>query len=419
VILVLERSAELADQVRDIAEELPGDPEVVVCTRVGSATHVQEHDGPFAVVLAGPSLATRAGLKRLAGLHAEMPGTSFVIAIEHRPDASLREIVQVGAVDLLELPADDAYVRSILKRALEHAAPSLAPAAAASTSATRAAKVITVCSATGGCGKTFYATNLATFLATHSGARVALVDLDLQFGEISTALRLQPAYTIVDAVQGDPETERDTDLTEHIEDYLVRFQDSFWTLAAPREPSQADDITAIDTTRVLEALRKRFDYVIVDTPTALAETVLAALDISDHLFVLATLDLPAVRNLGVFLQTLHQLRIPEEHISLVLNKVEHDVGIDVSQLKRLFPQGFRSTLPYAREVSRSINNGVPVLLASPDAQISRRLSDGLVDLLPEELRGTVRDALAQPAASHGVLSRFLRRRAPVTTSGTK
>ena len=67
------------------------------------------------------------------------------------------------------------------------------------------AQVFTVSSATGGCGKTFLATNMALFLARHTRKRVVLVDLDLQFGEVSTALRLRPNYTIYDALQRDGE----------------------------------------------------------------------------------------------------------------------------------------------------------------------------------------------------------------------
>ncbi|MGH9023834.1 MAG: AAA family ATPase, partial [Acidimicrobiia bacterium] len=126
------------------------------------------------------------------------------------------------------------------------------------------------------------------------------------------------------------------------------------------------------------------DYVIVDTPAALTEIVLAAFDLAEHLFVMATVDLPSVRNLGVFLQTLERLRVPADNVSLILNKAERDVGLDVSQIVRLFPQGFRSILPYAREVSRSINVGMPVIASDPSAEVSRKLVSGLAAFFPQE-----------------------------------
>jgi len=184
-------------------------------------------------------------------------------------------------------------------------------------------------------------------------------------------------------------------------------------LAAPKDPAQADRISPIEVTKVIETLRAHYDYIVVDTPTALAETVLAAFDLSEHLFVMCTLDLPSVRNLGMFLQTLQKLRVSSENISLILNKVEKDVGISVDQITKLFPQGFQSTLPYAREVSRSINLGKPVLMSYPDHEVARKLSAGFRDFLPEESR----DAVAMPAASRhggGLFRMFRRHPAPIS-----
>ena len=75
-------------------------------------------EGPFDVIVAGPSLATRSGLRRLALLHREDPSASILIAFAGRPDAALREIVQVGADDLVQVPADDATLRAAIKRSL-------------------------------------------------------------------------------------------------------------------------------------------------------------------------------------------------------------------------------------------------------------------------------------------------------------
>jgi pilus assembly protein CpaE len=265
--------------------------------------------------------------------------------------------------------------------------------------------VFTIASATGGCGKTFYATNLAYFLTKYTGKRVCIVDLDLQFGEVSTALRLRPKYTIFDALQRQETDE--AELANHIEEYTVTHETGISVLAAPREPAEADRITPPDITKVLEAVRQRFDYVIVDTPPALAETVLVAFDMSDMLYVMATLDLPSVRNMSVFLSTLDRLKVPTEHVRLILNKAESDVGIDIEQVTKLFPQGFESILPYAKEVSRSINLGMPVMAASPTAEISSRMTGGMQLLLPEEERDRA-VADTTPAKKQSLFARMKR-----------
>jgi hypothetical protein len=101
----------------------------------------------------------------------------------------------------------------------------------------------------------------------------------------------------------------------------------------------------------------------------------------------------------VFLQTLDKLRIPADNISLILNKAERDVGLDIGQITRLFPQGFKAILPYAREVSRSINMGMPVLASDPTAEVSRKLAACLLEYLPEAERAKANDNLETPVKS--------------------
>jgi pilus assembly protein CpaE len=390
-ILVLERASELAEQVQEALVQIDADAEVVACNRVGAVNELIAREGPFAVLLAGPSLASRSGLRRVATLHEEAPWTSILLAFADRPDASLREIVQAGADDILRMPLDRDDLTIALERCLEigrlrrvvaGTGATGNGAAAPQAVSSALAKVFTVSSATGGCGKTFLATNMALFLARHTRKRVVLVDLDLQFGEVSTALRLRPKYTIYDALHRGEDGEQ-LEFAEHLSEFLVPHDGGFSILSAPKEPAEADRITPADVTRIIDVLRTRADYVVVDTPAALTEIVLAAFDLSEHLFALATVDLPSVRNLGVFLQTLEKLRIPSENISLILNKAERDVGLDINQIVRLFPQGFKAILPYAREVSRSINMGMPVLASDPTSEVSRKLAASLIEFLPE------------------------------------
>lgn len=399
-ILVLDRSTTLAQQVRGVADEIRPRPEVVVCERVGAVADVLAEEGPFNVLVAGPSLGTRSGLSRLEVIHDEIPNLSIVLAFTHRPDAQLRDIVRTGAIDLVQLPMEDEDLLESLERATslsQSRGAGLVAAAAApagSSAAEGPGRVFTISSATGGCGKTFYATNLAYFLNHHTNKRACIVDLDLQFGEVSTALRLRPRFTIFDVLErGDT---NEADLRAHVDEYMSVHETGVHVLAAPKDPTEADRISPPDVTRILEAVRSRFDYVIVDTPAALTEIVLAALDLSDELYVMATLDLPSVRNMGVFLNTLEKLHIPSENVQLIMNKAERDVGIDMDQVLRLFPQGFRSVLPYDRQVSKSINVGTPVIAFDPNAEVSRRLAAGMVPLLPEDAQLTA-TAAATPA----------------------
>src|SRR5207245_4900500 len=131
-------------------------PEIVPCARLGSVGELLETEGPFDVLVAGPSLGTRSGLQRLGLIREELPGMSVVLAFSRRPDGSLREIVRAGAIDLLQLPVDDKELIECLDRAVElaqTAAPIATEAAApvnvaAATSAARQlGRVFTISSA--------------------------------------------------------------------------------------------------------------------------------------------------------------------------------------------------------------------------------------------------------------------------------
>jgi Flp pilus assembly CpaE family ATPase len=439
-MLVLAHGEELAGLVRYAYTGRSVTPEVVACASTRDLGTLLSEPTPFDVLLAGGSHADHRGLHRLRVIHEELPTMSVVLALAGPPAAGLRDVIRTGAVDLIELPSDPGSMATILDRAVAlrrlvllgaaAAGPSPAPgpttlpprpdlppppapnlgamaplapivarASAPPAGPRTTSKVITIASASGGSGKTFLATNLAWYLATYTDQRVCIIDLDLQFGEVSSSLRLRPRYTISELIHhgGD----HNTDLAPYLEEYTEVHDANVRVLAAPRDPVEADAIGPADVARVIDAARRCFDFVIVDTPPALADTVVVAFHRSDELFVMATVDVPSVRNMRVFLGTLDRLQIPKGDIRLLLNKAERN-GVDARQLLSLFPQGFDGTLPYAREVNRSLNMGRAVMAVSPAADITRHMDGAFRRLLPT-------DAAARVDAAQGRRTWFRRK----------
>ncbi len=246
-------------------------------------------------------------------------------------------------------------------------------------------RVITVASASGGCGKTFLATNLAWFLAHHGHRSVCILDLDLRFGEVGTALRLQPDRTIADLLLDQAgDAARPEDLAARLAACCDRHAPGIHVLAAPEEAGAAGSIRPAAVRSLIEAARLHFDDVIVDTPPVLTDVVSEALEQSDEILVLATPDVPSLRNLRVYLGTLDRLSVHHDRIRLLLNKADHDAGVDVHDLLASITRDFDASLPHAREVERSLAAGRPVMLTDPSAAISLRLGEALRRLLPTE-----------------------------------
>lgn len=380
-LLVLDEEEDLSVQVGQVAATLRPRPSVTHCDSFEAVEQVVAESGPFELLIAGPIVSQAGGFQRLRDVHTATPQMQLILALNRWRGTTLRDTVRTGALDILRLPVSDDELADAIEQALE-AAPPLDrhdDRPAGHRKGQNGGTVIAVVSATGGCGKTFLATNLAYYLQSSAGKESCLVDLDLQFGELATALRMRPRRTIHDLLSGETDGE---DLGQRLEDHLERHESGIRLLPAPDEPAQADALEGPDLLRVIDAARSRFDYVILDTPAALTEAVLVALEAADQILALATLDLPSVRNLGIMLATIKQLKVPSERIKLLLNKVEPDVGIDVARVEEYFPQGFSMVIPYGREVNRSLNMGQPVLAYANRSEVSRTLLSGIAGLLP-------------------------------------
>jgi pilus assembly protein CpaE len=375
-VLVLERTGDLAARIRHNAVD--GRAQVRSCPdAVRADSHLAA--GHWDVIVAGPSLMHRGGLRRLASLHRRYPWVAIVLALHERPRADLAEIVQVGADDLVPLHEDDTELRHAIARAARITRGRLHAAAGGSRSSARG-RTVMVSSASGGCGKTFLATNAAGFLARSTGQPVVLVDLDLQFGEVSTALRLRPEVTITDALAAEADGH---DLDEILDDYLLDHPDGFKVLAAPRHPAEADSVTPGDIARVLDALRVRGAWIVVDTHEGLSDLSVAALDVTDHVFAVATPDRPSLVNLGRYLAAVERLGMAGANISVVINKADEDSGFGADEIAEHLGRACDAILPYSREASRSLNVGIPLLVGKPKSPLAKQLVTALATVLPE------------------------------------
>jgi pilus assembly protein CpaE len=398
-ILVVDRRGDLTTDLADAAAGLDPAPEILRLrqpTQVIDAVSLHKPD----VVVAGPEETTHAGLKRLAKVHKMFPHSVILLTPNGHSELSVAEVAASGVCDVLPYPTTTGRLRAKMRAALNTATRPRPhrPVEPATTSppSTRTGHVMTITSATGGCGKTFFATNMAAYLTKATGGKVLLVDFDLQFGEVAISLRFRSPRTIAELIDED-------DIAGVLPSYVMRHDAGFDVLCAPEDPIASERIGPVDATRVLAAAQSLYDYVVVDTPPALNEVVLAAFDRSRSLVVMATMDVPSLRNLRVFLSTLERLQLDAEHVSLILNKEEAGTGIDVARLQKVYPQGFTAVLPYATEVTRSINRGQPVIVMAPTADVSRSFVAGAKRLVTPNEQA---DIAWEPPRRAGLFSRL-------------
>jgi pilus assembly protein CpaE len=319
----------------------------------------------------GPSLSDRDALALAGALQQGTPDVSVLLIRRQESGELIRQALRVGVKDVLSSASDENAVRGAAARALEIARTlrgRLGNGGAPTDpgEGRNPGRVVTVFSSKGGCGKTFLSTNLAVAL-TRNGAEVALVDLDLHFGDVAIMLHLFPSHTIYDAAQSPGQDA----LT--LKSFLTRHDSGVWTLVAPTEPTVADTINPGAIGSILKLLRSAFDYVVIDTPPAFSEPVLGAFDESDWLVMLATLDVPSIKNLKLTLQTMELLHFPKHRIRVVVNRADSKVGLRLPDVEKLLSSSVDATIPSSRSVPLSVNKGSPIMLEEPKGPVAESI----------------------------------------------
>ena len=236
------------------------------------------------------------------------PACSAIMVVYELTAEVMQQALRSGVDDVVAVSAEDAELLDAIARASARVmarGPSTRTRAPASSAPTPG-RVVSVFCTKGGTGKSVVAINLAVALAKRTIQPVVLVDADLQFGDVALMLQLQPTHTIAEAVQAGDRLDGTM-----LENLLLRHPPSgLLVLAAPTEPSSADQIGRADLTRILDILRERCAYVVVDTSANFAEVTLAAIESSDDILVMAGLDVMSLKSARVGLQTMRVLGHP-------------------------------------------------------------------------------------------------------------
>lgn len=323
------------------------------------------------VVCLGPGLTPETALGLAEAFDRERPDICVLLLAE--PTAELWEgALRTGARDVVSPDADAETLRVALHRATqvaERRRPTLDQAASRAVPADTT-RVITVLSPKGGTGKTTIATNLAVGLSRAHPGEVVLVDLDLQFGDVATALRLVPKQSMSDVARAPSNLD-----ATMLKVFLTPHGSGVFALCAPDPPAEADDISAAHATTVIGLLRSEFRFVIIDTGAGLGDLDLAAIELSTDLVFVGSMDVASVRSLRKELDILDRLGLAPAKRHLVLNRADSKVGMDTRDIEGLLGVPIDVAVPSSRLVPLSTNEGEPVLEGAGRSPVARSLAE--------------------------------------------
>ncbi|MCH9719260.1 MAG: AAA family ATPase [Actinomycetia bacterium] len=371
-----------ADRVAALVAAAGNDPQVL--SSLAELRTAIENSNDETVVL-GPGVDQQAALELVAELRVATPLVGFVLVRERVDTSILSEALRSGVREVVAL-RDLAEISAAVRRSqditqlLHHSAGDVAPTGPRG-------KVITVFSPKGGTGKTTFAVNLAVDLVRSGAGSVVLLDLDLAFGDVAISLQLDPKRSVADAVK----LNQDWD-DAGVRALLTSHPSGLQVLTAPDDPSLAETVGDETVRGLLAALSRQFDYVIVDSPPALSDVVLAAFDHSDHVALLTSLDIPALKNTKITLRTVEALQYPRDRFGLVLNRADSKVGLDAADVQKVLQTPVVGWIPSSRDVPTLTNRGAAITAELPDHAVSRAIKETAAALIG----GRVAPVAAQP-----------------------
>lgn len=323
-----------------------------------------ESDEPVNVLVLSPEIKEpdALGLAEFVGRAAPM--TAIVMVRDKSWNGLLPAAMRAGIRDVVDLTQGSEELRDAVERAILWAENLRSLRGAMAEKPAHRGMVISVFSSKGGTGKTFLTTNLAAAIAEQSGQDTAVVDLDVDMGDVFSYFGLEPTRQVMDLIELGEGADR-----ERVFASSTRVGDHLWAFGAVPDPAmQPPAGEAVG--KYLRTLRNNFAFVVVDASADYTDLALACFDLSDAICLVTGLDVVGVKHLSKALETLLTIGLPRERFRIVLNRADSKVGLDAGDVERVMKIEVDTMIPSSRLVPMSLNKGRPVVLEEPSSEVS-------------------------------------------------
>lgn len=345
-----------------------------------------ESDAPDLIVIS-PAVDNGDALT-LAQLANRFSPTTAVVLVgegDRTAKGALSSFMRAGVRDVVNLKTDD--LGDSLTRAI-HWSQNLHSARSeeANDGASRG-RVVTVFSSKGGSGKTFLASNLASAFAIRYELDTAIVDLDFIMGDVFAYFGSEPERSIRELIALGPHADRDSVMA-----YGTKLHELLHGFGAPADHG-ARPVPAEDVGNLLRALRRAFPMTVVDAPAGYTDEVLQALDVSDHVCVVATLDVVGIKHLAKMLETFNSIGFDREMLHVILNRADSKVGLDLADVERVTKFKIDALVPSSRLIPTSLNHGRPIYMEDASSPVSQSVEAIAARLVPDPAKQAQSDSV--------------------------
>jgi pilus assembly protein CpaE len=310
--------------------------------------------------------------------------------------------MRAGIRDVVDLTQGSEELRDAVERAITWADNLRLLRGEMATRPSQRGMIISVFSSKGGTGKTFLTTNLGTAISEMSGKDTAVVDLDVDMGDVFSYFGLEPSKQVSDLIALGEGADSETVFANaaKLGDHLYGFG------AVPDPAMQPPGGEAVG--KYLRVLRNNFSFVIVDASADYTDLALACFDLSDAICLVTGLDVVGVKHLSKALETLLTIGLPRDRFRIVLNRADSKVGLDAGDVERVMKIQVDTMIPSSRLVPMSLNKGRPVFLEEPGSEVSqsiRKLASRFTGTGGEQFEGETSQQMPPERKRRGLFRR--------------
>ncbi len=310
-----------------------------------------------AIITVGPDNPEKefALIKQLAAVS---PDTAIICAARDASPALILGSMRCGAREFIQLPIIADEFRTVIDRVVELRA-------GGESSSKSHGRIVAVFSGKGGAGVSFFGTNLAAAM----GVPTLLVDLNLQAGDAASFLGVDTKYSLADFVHNRARLD-DALMTSLVTPHSPNLA----VLAAPLEAHEAEDIQPQDVSEILYLLRQRYECIVLDLPHTFDPVTVAALDLTDDILVVLTLDIPGIRGTKRALKVFERLDYGRDKVHVVVNRWSKHIDVQLQKVEAHLGEQLIGFVPNDyRKVMDSINLGRPLVQADPSSKITAEI----------------------------------------------
>jgi len=369
-VVVVDADASVRKVLRDRLDQMNNVELACVAGKMDEHFDTVRASKPDILILELPKDSNES-LKWIQRMKLEFPDIAIFVSSETKTPELIISAMRAGVQEFLSRPINPDELKTAIEKVL------LTKEQVKAQTPERGS-IISVFSKKGGLGATTLAVNLGVALSQVAEKKVALIDLDLQLGDVTSFLNLSPDYNIIDALNENGGVDG-----VKLQSCMTRHESGVFVLSEPKNPAESENVSSSQINQILRHLRSMFSYVILDTPHAFDSKTLEAFELSDNIIVVMVPNISSIRATKKTLGVFRDLGYVRDKVRVIVNRAGKGARIKVDEIEQTLHYPVSWVIPnnYPMAID-AIDSGVPLINHKGGSNVAKSISD-LANDIPE------------------------------------